>query len=155
MYATLCLKMLVVTILACSLFTVHSRCRYMLYEVFNWKIVALQCCVGFCSTIMQSTISIYMPSLRASLQRPAPSHLQVITQHCAEQPVLYSRFPLITCFTRDSVHKSLLLSQFVSASPPTAVSTNPLSIPVSLLLPCQQVHRNVCLDSIHTCKYMN
>lgn len=33
-----------------------------------------------------------MPSLRASLQRPAPSHLQVITEHHAELPVLHRNF---------------------------------------------------------------
>ena len=148
MYATLCLKMLVVTILACTLFTVLFACTLCTpgIDICCMNFLLEDSCFTMLCWFLQHNNAVnrkYIYALPQSLS-PAPhpiSPFQVITEHRAELPMLYSRFPLITCFTRDSVHKSLLLSQFVSASPPTAVSTNPLSTPVSLLLACQQVHR--------------
>ena len=64
--------------------------------IFNWRIIALQHCVGFCHT--SAGIShryTYVPSL---LNFPPTSHpilpLQTVKEHWVELPVLYRKFPL-------------------------------------------------------------
>ena len=55
--------------------------------------------------------------------------------------LLFTSFPLVTCFTHDSVPMSMLLSQFLLASPPLSVSTSPFSISAFPFLLCKQVHQ--------------
>ena len=49
---------------------------------FNWRIIALQCCAGFCQQQCESAASIhYVPSL---LNRPSiPPHLTFLGCHTA------------------------------------------------------------------------
>ena len=73
--------------------------------------------------------------------REPPSHqhhctLQVITEHQAELPVLYSRSSLVTCFTHGSVQMSMQLSQLV----PTLCAHKSI-LCVLLFLSCKQVHQ--------------
>ena len=68
---------------------------------FNWRISALQCCVGFCHTIMQNSHKYtHAPSLLNLLptSHPIPS-LQVVIGHQVELPMLYNIFPLAIYFT--------------------------------------------------------
>ena len=89
---------------------------------FYWGLVALQRCIHFCCTTKWiSYMHTYIPSLLDL--PPAPIlPIKVITEHCAEPPELYRRFPLAAYFTNGSVYVcayvSILLSQFVPPSPP-------------------------------------
>ena len=68
---------------------------------FNWRISALQCCVGFCHTIMQNSHKYtHAPSLLNLLptSHPIPS-LQVVIGHQVELPMLYNIFPIAIYFT--------------------------------------------------------
>ena len=100
----------------------YSRTLFVCFS--NWRIIALQCCVGFCHTTMQIShnficvcvcvyvyVSVSSPSW-ASFPSPFPP-LQVIAEHQAGLPVLCSSFPLAMCFTHDSMYMSVLLPQFV------------------------------------------
>ena len=49
---------------------------------------------------------------------PIPS-IQVTTEHPAELPAVYNRFPLAICFTHGSVYMSIRVSQFVLPPPST------------------------------------
>ena len=72
---------------------------------FNWRKTAFQCCVGFCHRICESAIIIHI----SSLEPPFPSlipPLQVITEHQAGLPVLYSNFS-------PAAHMLMLLSPFI------------------------------------------
>ena len=89
---------------------------------FYWGLVVLQRCIHFCCTTKWiSYMHTYIPSLLDL--PPAPIlPIKVITEHCAEPPELYRRFPLAAYFTNGSVYVcayvSILLSQFVPPSPP-------------------------------------
>ena len=61
--------------------------------------------------------------------------IQVITEHRAKLPVLYSRFPLANYFAHCKLHMSILLSQFIPPSP-RPMSTGPFATSESLFLPC-------------------
>ena len=102
---------------------------------FNWRIIALQCCVGFCHTITESATSIHMslPSWTSLLPTPRSRLLQSTV---FELPVLHRSFQLAVCFTYRNGHVSALLSQFAPPSPP-AVSTSLSSVSASLFLPCK------------------
>ena len=84
--------------------------------------VALQmsCQLLLYSIVNQLYIYTYILSL-LSLSTAIPP-LQVITEHRAELPVLYSSFPLAIYFTHGHVHMPVLLSQFVTPSLPTLCS---------------------------------
>ena len=88
--------------------------------IFNWRIIALQCCVGFCHT---SAWSRHWYTNVLSLLKPLP-HLTPLGCHKAPSPVLDSKFPLAIYFTYVNVYMSLLLSQFIPPSPSTNVSTS-------------------------------
>ena len=60
----------------------------------------------------------HIPSPLILPPTPPIQPFQIITEHKAELPVLYSRFPLAVCFTHGSVYMSILLSQFVPPSSP-------------------------------------
>ena len=70
------------------------------------------------------------------LSHPIPP-LQMVTEHQAELPALYSNFPLVIYFTRSNVYVSMLLSQFIPPSPSPTESINLLSMSECLLLPCK------------------
>ena len=82
----------------------------------------------------ESAICIYISPLSwASLPHPLIPPLQVITEHRAELPVLYSSFPLAIYVTHGSVYMSVLLSQFIHPSL-LPLSTSPFSTSASLFL---------------------
>ena len=77
---------------------------------FNWRIIALQYCVGFCcATALVSRKYTYIPSLWSLPPTPLTPPLWVIIKHLAELPVLYSTFPLASYFTHRNVYISILL----------------------------------------------
>ena len=85
----------------------------------------------------------YIPSLLDL--PPAPILIKVITEHCAEPPELYRRFPLAAYFTNGSVYVcayvSILLSQFVPPSLLPHVHTSVLYI--HICLPALQIGSSV------------
>ena len=104
---------------------------------FNWREIALCCCVGFCHTTTRiSRNSTYITSLLSSPPFP-PCHPLVITEHQAGPPGLPISFTLAICFTHDSLFMSMLLSPSVSLFPYPTVSTSPFSVSASPFLPCK------------------
>ena len=84
--------------------------------IFNWRISALQCLVGFPHT---TTWIGHKYIIHSSVSRPPTSRhptLSVVTEHHAGLPMLYSNFPLASYFTYGSGDVSMLLSQFVTLS---------------------------------------
>ena len=79
-----------------------------IFLIFNWRIIALQCCVGFCHTIFSRHKYTYIPSL-LSLLFPCPiPALHIITEQ--ELPLLYSNFLLAIYFTYSNVYISISLN---------------------------------------------
>ena len=124
-------------------------CKKLLFIsiVFNWRIIIFQCCGGLCCIATQSNHNyiykhiyayIYTHTHTQTYSLPLPPfHSSRLSQSQAELPVLYISFPLVICFTHDSVYMSVLLSQFVLTSLSPAVPTSMLSTSVSPFLLCK------------------
>ena len=100
---------------------------------FNWRIIALQYCVGLCHTSAWiSPRYTHAPSL---LNLPPTFHspplcLSQITRF--ELPVSYSKSPLAIHFTYGNAYVSMLLSQFVPPSPSPMCPESVLYVCVSV-----------------------
>ena len=74
--------------------------------IINWKIIALQYCVGFWDT--PTGISHKYTFLTSLLNFLPTSHpmppLKVVTEHRFELPALYSKFPLAIYFTYGNMY---------------------------------------------------
>ena len=100
----------------------------------------------------------YIPSLLCLPPTLSIPHLQVVTKHQADLPVLCGCFPLAVCFTFGSVYMSMTLSHFVPAYP--SPSPRPQVHCLHLRLcscPAPRFFRTIYLffsDSIYTCQHM-
>ena len=82
------------------------RLCFLNYFVFHWRMIVLQCCIGFCHF---STWVSRRYTCGASLLRLPPP--QVVAELQAARSLSYGRFPLAICFTRANMYVSVLLSQ--------------------------------------------
>ena len=110
-----------------------NSCYYYQYVLHNRHVIAFSLLEYNCFTMLcwfllytevnQLYVYIYPFPLGSPSHPPPPSHpsIQVITEHRAELPVLYSRFPLAIYFTHGSVFMSDLITQFIPPSPCTGV----------------------------------
>ena len=94
--------------------------------IFNWRIIALPYCVGFCKHPHESAMAIYMPLPH---EPPSPFPLQPPALRCHRAPDLSSlshtaNFHWLSNFTYSNVYVSTLLSQFIPPSPSLAVSSS-------------------------------
>ena len=109
-----------------------------IFFLFNWRVIPLNCCVGFCCRTAQISHKYTdMPSLlRLSPTLPNSAPLQVIRECQAGTPAS-SSFPPTSYFIHGGVYTSVLVFQFAPPSPDPIVPTRPSSMAVSLFLPYQ------------------
>ena len=106
----------------------HFILFLILKNFFNWRIIALQCCVGFCNTTAWiSHKYTYIPSLLYISSIPPPLHPTPLGCHRALGCDI-QQLPLPFYSTYVNIYVSMLLSQFVPPSPSSVVSTNLFSI---------------------------
>ena len=105
--------------------------RTVFFFFFNWRIIALQCCTGFCRTttwISHNYIYIFPPSLEPPSYPttiPPPRLSQSARLGCLWY-IAASHW--LSIFTHDTVYMSMLLSQFVPPSPSPTVPTSLFSM---------------------------
>ena len=128
---------------------------FFLILIFNWRIIALECCVGFYHTTVQIShkcvciniyiyIYIYIPSL-SRLPPNHPHHSTLLSHH---RTVKLGSLGYIANSHQPSIlhmllykYMSMLSSQFIPPSLPLTVSKNPFSMPASVFLPCKQARQ--------------
>ena len=99
--------------------------------IFNWRIIALQCCDGFCHT--SKWISHKHTYVRSLFNLPpTPSHLSRLSQSTGfELPESRSKFPLSIYFTYGNVCFSATLSVYTTLSFPLWVHKSVLCVCIS------------------------
>ena len=109
---------------------------FLLFKIyFNWRLLTLKCCGGFCHTFTEISHWVYMcsPSWH-SLPPPSPPHPSGSSQCTSpEHPVSCIEPGLAICFTYDNIHVSMLFSQII---PPSPSSQNPKDRSLHCLFCC-------------------
>ena len=110
---------------------------FLLFKIyFNWRLLTLKCCGGFCHTFTEISHWVYMcsPSWH-SLPPPSPPHPSGSSQCTSpEHPVSCIEPGLAIYFTYDNIHISMLFSQIIPPSPSPTESKSLFFISVPLLL---------------------
>ena len=78
----------------CQIFSRYDVSVFLIYYIFNWRIIALWRCVGFCCTsAWVSHRCPCVPSLTGLPPPPSPATLQAVTEHHSEFPGSHGTFP--------------------------------------------------------------
>ena len=88
---------------------------YLKFIYFNWRLITLQYCSGFCHTLTWiSHRYTCVPHSWTPLPPPSPSHPSGSSQCTSpECPVSCIEPGLAICFTYDNIHVSMLFSQII------------------------------------------
>ena len=107
-----------------------------LFIYFNWRLITLQYCSGFCHTLTWVSHGFTcVPHPESLLPPSSPSHPSRSSQCTSpEHPVSCIKPGLVICFTYDNIHVSMLFSQIIPPSPFPTESKRLFFTSVSLLL---------------------
>ena len=106
---------------------------------FNWRLITLQYCGGFCHTTQESAMGVHVFPILNPLPPPSPSHPSGSSQCTSpEHPVSCIETGLAICLKYDNRHVSMLFSQIIPPSPSPTESKRLFYTSVSLLLSCIQ-----------------
>ena len=129
----------------------ETKPDHFLKFIFNWRIIALQYCIGFfyASTLICLRYT-YAPPSWTPLPPPTPCH----PSRLLHTPSLSSLFHTANSHWLSILHMvvyvSMPLSPFIHLSFLShSMSVSLFSISVSPLLPCKKVHHTIFLDSIY------
>ena len=104
-----------------------------LFFYYNWRLVTLQCCDGFCHTL--TWISHRWrggPPVPNPLAPPSPSHPSGLPQCTGfEYPVSCIELGLVIYFTYGNIHVSMTFSQIIQPSPSPRIQNSVLYVCVS------------------------
>ena len=104
--------------------------------IFNGRIIALQCCIGFCHTSTWISLRYTYAPPSSLLPPPALSHPSRLSQSPSLSSLVLQQIPT-GYFTYSDVYVSTLLSQFIPPSPALTAFTCLFSVSASPVLPCR------------------
>ena len=109
-----------------------------LFIYFSWRIIALQCCEGFCHTSTWIGSRYICISLILNPHPPpSPPHPSGLSwSTCFGCPASCIELALVICFTYGNVHVSMLFSQIIPLLASSTESKSLFFISVSPLMPC-------------------
>ena len=115
--------------------TAHSSIFFSFLFFFNWKLITLQSCSGFCHilTLISHGYTCGPHPELPPTSLPIPS-LRVIPVTSPEHPVSCIEPELVIYFLYDNTHVSMLFSQIIPPSPSSTESKSLFFTSVSLFL---------------------
>ena len=118
--------------LYCGLSVCSGNCDFFKIIYFNWRLITLQHCVGFCHTLtwINHGCTCFSPVPPTFL--PIPS-LWVVPVHWLWVPCYMHWTWLVICLTYGNIHVSVLFSQIFLPVPSPTESKSLFFTPVSLL----------------------
>ena len=124
---TLCGLLCVASFIQHNVFEVHPRrsvCQSITpflknwFIYFNWRLITLQYCSGFCHAFTWISHVYMCPPSWTPFPPPSLSHPPGSSQCTSpEHPVSCIKPWLVVCFTYDNMHVSMLVSQIIPPSP--------------------------------------
>ena len=110
---------------------------FLFFFFFSWRLITLQYCSGFCHTLKESAMDLYVFPI------PIPSPTSLSTQSLWVFPVhqVWALVPciqpgMVICFTLDNIHVLMLFSWNIPPSPSPTESKSLFYTSVSLFLFC-------------------
>lgn len=88
-------------------------CKFKFTFFFNWRILFLQCYVGFAMQQRESALSMQMSAPQKLAAAPYPIPRLLVVRALGWAPCAPRRFSLAVCLTHGGVHTSVPLSRFV------------------------------------------
>ena len=119
---------------------------------FNWRLITLQYCGGFCHTSTWISHGCTCPLILnpSPTSLPTPSFC-IVLEHQLWVPNISTELELVICFTYGNIYVSVLFSQII---PPLPSPTQSKSLFLHLCIFCYLTYRvivTIFLNSIYMC----
>ena len=126
-----------------AVFILFKKCIY-----FNWRLITLQYCSGFCHTLTWMSHGFTCVPHPEPTPPPSPSHPSVLSQCTSpDHPVSCIKPGLMICFTSDNIHVSIYS---LKSSHPHLLPQRPKDCSIHLCLFCCLIYGIIIMKFLNS-----